>query len=302
MSFRIQNKRNNKGFAALLLLGSLSNPALAQFQSVSLEATAFNNTNIGLGRTDHMNDFGLQLRIGGQSYFENSPGNGIFIGGDIATTKYDIYTNLDRTEISGNIGFVKKLGIGFNQPRITTSLALQYRNSDSQIRSGWSFSPSIQYSKNLSERTSIKASAEYYQFEADNRIAVAAGMAGWLASDDNPASIQNTQLHFAAEWAWTPSTYLAIDSSFIFGEFSSMALPTSGLSNYASAVSQDDVCGGFYYLYRYTGQGRLAGAEIIHTFTSDTELTFRFQRTYVDADAGKGYGQNLINLSFSKRF
>jgi hypothetical protein len=179
---------------------------------------------------------------------------------------------------------------------------MQYRDSNSEIRSGWSVSPSIQISKNLSDRTSIKASAQYYQFEADNRISVAAGAVDWLASEDNPASIQNTQLHLGAEWAWTPSTYLALDSSIIIGEFSSMALPTSGLSNYASAVSQDDVCGGLYYLYRYTGQGRLVGAEIIHTFTSDAEFSFRFQRTYVDADTGNGYGQNLLNLSFSKRF
>ncbi|GEM_PF-2663686 len=65
-----------------------------------------------------------------------------------------------------------------------------------------------------------------------------------------------------------------------------MALPTSGLSNYASAVSQDDVCSGIYYLYRYTGQGKLAGAELIHTLSNDQ---------------GKGYGQNIINLSYAKR-
>jgi hypothetical protein len=95
MRFPIQNWKTNKRLAALLFFACLSNPALALFQSFSLEATAFNNTNIGLARTDHMNDFGAQIRIGGQSYFEKSPGNGIFLSGDIATTKYDIYANLD---------------------------------------------------------------------------------------------------------------------------------------------------------------------------------------------------------------
>lgn len=285
-----------------LILVVCSGSAVAQFQSTSTQVSAFNNTNVGLARTDHMNDYGVQLRVAGQSYFEQTPGSGVFISSDIALTRYDIYAKLNRTEVSGQIGYVKKLGIGFDKPRISASLGLQYRNSDSAIRSGWSLSPQLQYSKNLSDRTSINASLMYYQFEADNRIPVDIGTAGWLASDDKPTSIQNTQIHFGGEWAWTADTYLAFDTTFIKGEFSSMALPTSGLSAHASAVSQDDVCGGDYYHYRYTGLGTVAAAAVTHVFSDTYEGTFRFQRTWVDADIGNGYGQNLINLTLSKRF
>ncbi len=155
-----------KTLTALLLIGFASNPALAKFQSVSAEISAFTNTNIGLARTDHMNDCGVQLKIGGQSYFEQSTGSGIFLSSDIAVTRYDVYGKLDRTELSAQVGYVKKLGIGFNQPRITTLLGLQYRDSKSDIRAGWSISPSIQYAKNISNRTSMSASLQYYQFDS----------------------------------------------------------------------------------------------------------------------------------------
>jgi|GEM_PF-2026852 hypothetical protein len=284
------------------LLVCLSSQSLAQFQSNSIEFSAFNNTNIGLARTDHMNDYGVQVRLGGQSYFEQTTGSGIFVSSDIALTRYDIYSNLDRIEVSGQIGYAKKLGIGFDQPRLSASINLQYRDSESAIRSGWSVSPILGYSKNISDRTSVNASITYYQFEADNRIDVAVGTAGWLDSEDNPTSIQNSQIHAGGEWAWTPNTYLALGATYISGEFSSMALPTSGLSAYASAVSQDDVCGNAYYNYRYSGQGEVVSAVITHIFSTDSELSLSFQRTLVDADSGKGYGQNISNLSYSRRF
>lgn len=299
---RLQKSNSLSQTKLAILTLCLSTSAFAQFQSTSTQVSAFNNTNIGLARTDHMKDYGVQLRVAGQSYFEKVPGSGIFISSDITFTRYDVYTKLNRTEISGQIGYAKKLGIGFDKPRISASLGLQYRNSDSEIRSGWSLSPQIQYSKNLSDRTSISASLLYYQFEADNRIAVDAGTTGWLAGNAKPTSIQNTQIHFGGEWAWTADTYLAFDTSFIKGEFSSMALPSSGVSNYASAVSQDDVCGNDYYHYRYSGQGTVGAVAVTHVFSNIYEGTFRFQRTWVDADTGKGYGQNLINLTLSKRF
>lgn len=288
--------------AIALLTAIVSSPALSQFKIQNMDVSLFNNTNVGLARTDHMRDYGVQVRLAAQGYYEQSTGTGVFISTEFSSTKYETYKNLDRTEISGQIGYVKKLGIGFDKPRISAILGIQHRSSDSEIRSGWSLSPRLQYSKNLTDRMMVGANLTYYQFEADSRIAVEAGVPGWIYSDENPTSIQNLQLHIGSEWAWTADTYLAFDTTFVNGEFSSMALPSSGLSAYASAVSRDDVCGTSYYNYRYTGQGAIAAVAITHVFSEDYDSTFRFQRTYVDADSGKGYGQNLINLSISKRF
>ena len=288
--------------ALTLLCLVVSSPAWAQFQSQSVNISAFNNTNIGLARTNHMNDYGISAQLSGQSYFEQSTGSGIFFSSSLSATAYEVYTNLNRIEASAQFGYTKKLGIGFNQPRIAASLALSYRGSESQIRSGWSYSPTLSYSKNLSDRTSIDVSLQYYVFEASDRIDVTPGTAGWLDSRGNPASIKNSQFHLASEWALTPNTYLGLDASYLKGDFSSMALPTSGLSNFATSVSQDDVCGTDYYLYRYEGQGGLVGAELIHEFSSDKEIILRLQRSLVEADQGVNYGQSIINLSFSKRF
>lgn len=296
-------KLNSLIFAtSIVALCLASSSALSQFKPHSFEISAFNNTNVGLARTDHMNDYGVQARLSTQAYYERSQGSGIFYSSEIAFSRYDVYTKLNRSEISGQIGYVKKFGIGFDKPRVSASLGLQYRDSQSAIRSGWSLTPRLQFSKNISDRTSISARLQYYQFEADSRIAIPMGAAGWLASNENPTSIQNTQIHFGGEWAWTADTYLAFDTTFIQGDFSSMALPTSGLSSYASAVSQDDVCGSAYYNYRYSGTGTVAAVAATHVFSDTYDATFRFQRTLVDADYGKGYGQNLTNLTFSKRF
>lgn len=280
----------------------VSVPALSQHRPHSLEISTFNNTNIGLARTDHMNDYGVQARLSAQGYYERAPGSGFFYASDLAFTKYDVYSKLDRTEISTQVGYVSKLGIGFDKPRISASLGMQYRNSASEIRSGWSLAPRLQYSRNISDRLAVNASLMYYRFEAENRIAIESGDPGWVSGSEKPTSIQNTQLHLGGEWAMTPNTYLGLDVTYIDGEFSSMALPTSGLSAYASAVSQDDVCGNTYYNYRYQGQGSAAAFSLTHVFSDSLEAGFKFQRTLVDADMGKGYGQNIANLSLSKSF
>lgn len=284
----------------LMILGAV--PTLAQHKPHSLEISTFNNTNIGLARTDHMNDYGVQARLSAQGYYEREPGSGFFYASDLALTKYDVYSNLDRTELSTQIGYVRKLGLGFDKPRISASLGMQYRNSASEIRSGWSIAPKLQYSRNISDRIAINANVSYYRFEAEDRIPIESDEPGWVSGSENPTSIQNTQLRLGGEWAMTPNSYLALDTTYIKGEFSSMALPSSGLSAYASAVSQDDVCGSTYYNYRYQGQGSVLALSFTHVFSDNLEAGFRFQRTLVDADEGNGYGQNITNFSLSKRF
>ena len=277
-------------------------PSLAQFQSYNTNISIFNNSNIGFTRSIDLNDQGIRADISGQSYFEGIPGSGVFISSRLAGTAYAEYQDISNLEASIQFGYTKKLGLGFNQPRISAALNLGYEYSDSSIRTGWSIAPSINYSKNLSDRLTIAANLQYFSFNASDRIAVDPNNVGAVDSNDEPTSIQNSQFNLAAEWAWTSRTYLGLDVSYLSGEFNSADFPNAGIASFSDAVSVDDGLGRGYYLYRYDGDGYMLGTEIIHTLSNNRELLFRLQRTLVDADGGVSYGQTILNLSFSKGF
>ena len=274
----------------------------AGFQSYNASISAFNNSNVGFARSRDLNEQGIKADISGQSYFEGTPGSGVFTSSSIAAIAYAEYPGLNSVEARVQLGYAKKLGLGFNQPRISAALNLGYNYSDSKIRVGWSIAPSLNYSKNISNRLSVSATVQYFNFEASDRIAVDPNSPGFLDGEDEPTSIQNSRFNLATEWAWTPQTYLGLDISYLSGEFNSAALPNAGIASFSNAVSVDDGLGSGYRLYRYDGDGYVLGTQIIRTLSSSQELILRLQRSIVDADGGVGYGQTIVNLSFSKSF
>ena len=305
MNFRYRGYHIFRRFSLLIALWafSYSIPSLAQFQSYTASLSASHNSNVGFTRSKDLDEYLITANISGQSYFEGAPGSGVFINSSLSATAYKEYPDLNRVDASIQLGYTKKLGIGFNQPRISASLNLAYRHSESQIRGGWSIAPQLAYSKNISNRLTISTNLQHFIFTASDRIAVPdPNSPNSVDGDSKPASIQNTQLNIASEWAWTPRTYLGLDISYLSGQFHSTALPNPEIASFSNAVSVDDGFGPGYYLYRYNGKGSVLGAELIRTLSNNREVIFRLQRSLVDADNGVGYGQTIANFSFSKSF
>lgn len=291
------------GFCCLGIGAVCCHQVQAQDATNSLAISALYIDNIGLAnlKEDQISD--AVIEIEGHRTYRKPLGlsEAFFYGANINIRDYYDYP-CDRIRFGAQLGYEKKLGLGFDKPRLSIAWSGSRNIYRVDSLNGYSTEVSARLSKPVNERVDV-AIALAKNWENPDNSPNTFGLpesAQGIASD----ALNQRTLNLTASAEYYVNQYwsIPVTLSYLDGDLASIARGRQSNLVYADAVANDEGLGPDWFVYRSAGHAWSANFAASRVLKDGSLLNVEFEYNEANVRGNMKYDRHRIAISWLKNW
>lgn len=249
--------------------------------------------------SDIVGDALVAANINGGYYFQLSDYNSLRVQGELGSEIYDTYHGLNNLSLGGSIFLKRKWGLGLYEPWAGISFSAARLEYNENVRDGWQYQAQLSAGKRIVEHLDLWVDFALQKRTADKDTEVDPGVSG--AAFDT----FNKVLKLDAVYTFDDRTFLTLGYQWRQGDVVSTTIeedPKHTFDGISRAVALDPTFGPRAEAYRIGGTTHTLGIRISTALSTNSVLSFEYQRDITHGTGNISYYKNMPALTFSYGF
>lgn len=269
--------------------------------NMEISASYIDNIGLASNESDIMSDTMIELQAN-RTYRETVGISQILSYGiDFSARDYQDYP-CDRITFGLQASYEKKLGLGFDKPRLSVSWNGSRNIYAVDSINGYSSELSLRLSKPINERLDTAVSISKNWEIPDN----SPNTIGLPASENSIASDALNQesitLQVSAEYFATEHWSFPVSLSYLDGDLASIGRLRQKYLTYADAIANDEGLGPDWFLYRSSGKAWSANLAASRLLADGSLLNLEFGYTDASTRGNIKYDRHSFSVSWIKNW
>ncbi len=285
-------------FACVASLASLSN-ASESTNSISARIGYIDNVGFAASAADRISDSVIELSA--SKTFHNTIGTShtISYGADLTLEKFGDFP-YDRASAGLSFNYQRKLGIGFDKPRISFNWTGAKHHYQQSSLDSLTSTLGISLSKPLSSQLDSSISLERHWEIPDNTIPSVVAPAAAIQLPSSTSNIEFTSLQLSAEYYASERWSIPFSLQYIDGDLTTISTrPLTSLENF-SALSREPELGARWNRFRFSGDVTVGAIAASRLLNDGSTVNFEFEHADGESDGGIGYDRHLFSVIWLK--